>query len=131
MWPNPRETGNLVTFNEEILNGKLHFLCSEVKLSTWCNMVIMNLVFISWYCYHSFFWSNLVLQSEILFNIGIGIYWLRFWCLFFQNVCHSAFRVNLVSKSCYNYLKRFRQLLHAKFSFSFFRISFLKLRVRG
>ena len=28
MWPNPQETGDLVTFTEEILNRKLHFLCS-------------------------------------------------------------------------------------------------------
>ena len=28
MSPNPQESANLVTFNEEILNGKLHFLCS-------------------------------------------------------------------------------------------------------
>ena len=29
MWPNPQETADLVTFTEQILNGKLHFLCSE------------------------------------------------------------------------------------------------------
>ena len=29
MLPNPQETADLVTFTEEILNGKLHFLCSE------------------------------------------------------------------------------------------------------
>ena len=29
MWPNPQETVVLVTFPEEILNGKLHFLCSD------------------------------------------------------------------------------------------------------
>ena len=29
MWPNPQETADLVAFTEEILNGKLHFLCSE------------------------------------------------------------------------------------------------------
>ena len=29
MWPNPQETADLVTFTEEILNGKLSFLCSE------------------------------------------------------------------------------------------------------
>ena len=29
MWPNPQETADLVTFTEEILNGKLHFLCSD------------------------------------------------------------------------------------------------------
>ena len=28
MWPNPQETEDLVTFIEEILNGKLHFLCN-------------------------------------------------------------------------------------------------------
>ena len=26
MWPNPQETRDLVTFTEEILNGKLYFL---------------------------------------------------------------------------------------------------------
>ena len=28
MWPNPQFPADLATFNEEILNGKLHFLCS-------------------------------------------------------------------------------------------------------
>ena len=30
MWPNPRETAYLVTFTEEILNRKLHFLCNSI-----------------------------------------------------------------------------------------------------
>ena len=30
MRPNPQETADLVTFTEQILNGKLHFLCSDV-----------------------------------------------------------------------------------------------------
>ena len=29
MWPNPQETADLVTFTEEILNGKLYFLGSD------------------------------------------------------------------------------------------------------
>ena len=29
---NPQETVDLVTFAEEMLNGKLHFLCSEDNL---------------------------------------------------------------------------------------------------
>ena len=36
MWPNPQETADLVTITEEILNGKLHFLCSapgQIKFS--------------------------------------------------------------------------------------------------
>ena len=28
MWPNPQETADLVTFTEESLDGKLHFLCT-------------------------------------------------------------------------------------------------------
>ena len=28
MWPNPQETADLVTFTEEILNGKHHFFCA-------------------------------------------------------------------------------------------------------
>ena len=31
MWPNSQETADLVTFTEEILNGKLHFLCSAMN----------------------------------------------------------------------------------------------------
>ena len=30
MWPNPQFPADLVTFREEISNGKLHFLCSDV-----------------------------------------------------------------------------------------------------
>ena len=29
MRPNPQESADLVTFNEEILNEKLHFLCNK------------------------------------------------------------------------------------------------------
>ena len=29
MWPIPEETADLVKFTKEILNGKLHFLCSD------------------------------------------------------------------------------------------------------
>ena len=29
MWPNPQFPADLVAFTEEILNGKLHFLCSD------------------------------------------------------------------------------------------------------
>ena len=33
MWANPQFPAELVTFTEEILNGKLHFLCS-VRISS-------------------------------------------------------------------------------------------------
>ena len=31
MWPNRQETADLVTFTEEFLNEKFHFLCSDVR----------------------------------------------------------------------------------------------------
>ena len=31
MWPNPQETAVMVTFTEEIFNGKLRILCSVIK----------------------------------------------------------------------------------------------------
>ena len=33
MWPNPQFPADLVTFTEEILNEKLHFLCRVSKIS--------------------------------------------------------------------------------------------------
>ena len=36
MRPNPQFTADLVTFTEEILNGKLHFLCIEITC-TWAS----------------------------------------------------------------------------------------------
>ena len=32
MWPNTQDTADLVTFTEENLNRKLHFLCSEINI---------------------------------------------------------------------------------------------------
>ena len=34
MWPDPQETGDLVTFTEEILKGKLYFLCNASSSSS-------------------------------------------------------------------------------------------------
>ena len=31
MWPNPQEAADLVTFTEEILHRKVHFLCNSEK----------------------------------------------------------------------------------------------------
>ena len=35
MWPNPQETADLVTFTEEVLNGKLYFLSSKDHVTLW------------------------------------------------------------------------------------------------
>ena len=34
MWLNAQFSADLVTFTEEILNGKLHFLCSVIRRSS-------------------------------------------------------------------------------------------------
>ena len=34
MWPNPQERADLLTFIEEILNGKLHFCAVSRKTET-------------------------------------------------------------------------------------------------
>ena len=36
MWSNRQETADLVAFTEEILNGKLRFLCSANCLCSFC-----------------------------------------------------------------------------------------------
>ena len=45
MWPNPQETADLITLTEEILDGKLHFLCSvgvSNNCGVWSNEVGKN-----------------------------------------------------------------------------------------
>ena len=43
MWPNPQETADFVPFTEEILNGKLHFMCSDSGTS--CDNMIFALAY--------------------------------------------------------------------------------------
>ena len=39
MWPNPQFSADLVIFAEEIPNGKLHFLCSRLRIKTYSYLV--------------------------------------------------------------------------------------------
>ena len=41
MWPNPRETEDMVTFNEVILIGKLHFLYSDRAMDTLVRKLVL------------------------------------------------------------------------------------------
>ena len=40
MWPDQQEIANLMTFTAEILNGKLHFLCSVIQI--YCHATLMK-----------------------------------------------------------------------------------------
>ena len=43
MWPNLRFPADLVTFTEEILNGKLHFLCGASQFQAWFEIEVSQL----------------------------------------------------------------------------------------
>ena len=42
MWPNPRETEDLVTFNEVDLIEKLHFLCNDRAMDTLVRKLVLG-----------------------------------------------------------------------------------------
>ena len=43
MCPNPRFPADLVTFTEDILNGKFHFLCSASQFQAWFEIEVSQL----------------------------------------------------------------------------------------
>ena len=51
MSPNPQKAADLVTFIEEILNGKFHFLCSAMEVTQGMNLTLKIL--------YSEFWTVL------------------------------------------------------------------------
>ena len=64
MRPNPQETANLATFTGEILNGKLHFLCSASWITV--NGFKLHIFSAEYFCYYcNAFWHALLL---LLFN---------------------------------------------------------------
>ena len=46
MWPNPQKNADLVTFTEEILNAKIHFLCSENVYTHFKNLAANTTIFL-------------------------------------------------------------------------------------
>ena len=45
MWPNPQFSADLATFTEEMLNGKLHFLCSVIYIKKGLSNIEVNAIF--------------------------------------------------------------------------------------
>ena len=72
MWPNLQFPADLVTFTEEILNGKLHFLCSVRSLKV-CLIK-------SYFC-----WQFVILWNDLLYKKE------NFCCLFFSLIFKSNF----------------------------------------
>ena len=75
MRPNPEKTANIVTFTKQVLNGKLHFLCSikitnsisplKHKMKNSTNPLIYPLWQISLIC--------LVVIKKVIMSLGFDI----------------------------------------------------------
>ena len=57
MWPNSQFPADLVTFTEENLNGKLHFLCSGVADNRGSIMTLLWIIYLRMVIYK---WSPLI-----------------------------------------------------------------------
>ena len=67
MWPNPQETADLVTFTEEILNGKPHFFCSVPSL----DMILTDHHQVLMTIFSTFEEGKKLKQTEVEVNIMI------------------------------------------------------------
>ena len=65
MWPNPQETAHLVTYTEEILNWKLHFLCSVIWFGYGIRDLLIWLVQMIFAATVEFIWSR---ESEFSYE---------------------------------------------------------------
>ena len=89
MRPNPQETEDLVTFTEEILNGKLHFLCSSIYVGRLSFSISReNDIFAS-------FETSLTMSTEVSYN------WI-FSVLNTSDAITSSFygKVHISTKTC-------------------------------
>ena len=69
MWANPQEMVTLVTFTEEVLNGKLHFLCSaslsmKPTLTKWGSLSNIKINKKSSLGWQNYFWEE---QRDLLY----------------------------------------------------------------
>ena len=71
MWPNPEFPADLVSFTEEILNGKLHFLCSDGRFdhSSWAYEIAK-------------FW-----MIKLCLNVSDAITFKNFWKFWLKSFC--------------------------------------------
>ena len=70
MWPDPQFPADLVTFTEEILNAKLHFLCSVEKILLsifhgYTGRKVQNRLWKLSFC----FWGELLVIENSLYSI--------------------------------------------------------------
>ena len=69
MWPNPQEKADLITFTEEILNGKLHFLYSDADIE---NSIFSNFSCGARYLLDLFFTTSTLCVQTIRPSLSIA-----------------------------------------------------------
>ena len=107
MWPNPQENADLVIFTEEILNGKLHFLCNVWKAFSLFVCLFLLIIF------NQFSTSIPPLFSNVLGGIKV-----ENWLKMGYNLNPPCFLVNLISR-CLNQWKYLAFLLAHGHTWSF------------
>ena len=90
MWPNPQETVDSVTFTEEILNGKFHFVQVNCFLLS-CRTILI------------------CLQVSLSFMVGFRNYFHGSWSFFlgknmwfFRSAYFFFFLIDFIRLSCFN-----------------------------
>ena len=81
MWPNPRFPLDLVTFTEEIPNGKLHFLCSDGNEND-RNIYAVNLKFHWKFNFYKFI-SNINQVTCGTKSVKTFVRWENLWSIWF------------------------------------------------
>ena len=86
MWPNPQENADLVTFTEEVLNGKLHFLRSDHKLALFIKSkydwnLFLPMVFFEFFDEIIELWHNigLIYPTTLIQVLMLHSSWLQQW----------------------------------------------------
>ena len=69
MWPNPSIAADLVTFTEEILNGKLDFLCSAIySVNSMFNWTLI------------FYYVQLAIDKSGCLAMKTTVAYIKYWC---------------------------------------------------
>ena len=111
MWPNPQETANSVTFTEEILNGKLQYLCSacwyiHLSLNIISTYLVLVLLFKDhWGFVHELLVCSLKIERYLFRDKSswIFIYFVLSTLVFANQFCSTSnpyvhLRVQLIEK---------------------------------
>ena len=111
MWPNPQFPADLVTFTEEILNGKLHFLCS-VKY-----VLVLKTPYWKWaqrskwscrFCWWALFQRKVSLKDwwQKQFNVSVWVFFKHSLCRTWWSlltICINGKKINHHERTVFNH----------------------------